>query len=1278
MAGLYGVVLLCLVLGGHMYGLAPAQWVTQYFFGEHLQLMGNTRPEMDKGDSRKMTAAEFFLSPLMGIPATFGIWTRWTSRGFRIGPRQDWYEAKQENGGPSGNLVSWKSMYEATAGVIALAWQCAPCGALMSKGTQYLNTHIVLAFGMDGGGTEEPEKSISEHLTESDTFSRVMQLINWAVMILQFFLLCAIEFDMFGKDPESMIRGAGICLLIIFFTTTYRVSAGLAEEFLNFDTQAVVAKQLTGLVESGAIEMVAASKPHSDSRYGASLFTLIHNGPSAAFACGAFGDVPEAETPDLNDAPGRVLLQLRELTFSQRKKVIRAARELLQLTWVLQREFPEEERTNIAAFMQKSQYYKKAKRCVKMVKEYDQDITDTMNELLGLNEALDSKTPCFKASQNKSFIVDDESQGGFMCPDLMALLLLREAVDVQVQALAASREATLQAQQVLSCEKESQLQKFGSWAQDKVKKMLEAETMKQLKEAADKQFLGATEHTIARSEGHARMKWTASTGCYAMYVPKWSEGDKYLCDPIDARTFLTVSGEVSVSAKLEVHYAVPEARGNAVVASHQAESDVTLARISCSSSPEIKRSDAARESALACSSSPGLQDEESFGFAKSTLTMSSIRVPEEEGKGVLTKFCGFCPCAREVIMNAAPIDLEYQLDKSWELESMGVAWKTTHVDSAKEGPDWQHDKDVAQEQVDACDGYAFVWSTMEDIQSDVTQVKKEEAPETCERLAALGECSVRSGRSVGTILRTPKSGRSSILPKLTRSSAKIAAVDDEDEENMRAPPKQNIVFSNAEAQENDTLLPNLLNLLSRVSSQKMEQKSKAIHQVNQAFPISTLYNLCEFKPQPTIRYRGPDSSPVFIPTEIEKAEDVVLDLEAQLENQSEASAEHISVLPVSKMLSHAPLQSSEAVDEKSRSDVESESEGMVLDTQMQENQPEARTAHNSELGTLVEEEFAEEQIDETCTQAEEDEFAASPGHVTETFEEEEEQPPLTIAISLTLLDVAGSAAREERAQEDIQERAGAEELQQRFENDPTERSRAPVEAAVAKEAAEDATQTQVQEIQQLKAMIKAVAETQAASEGEKEHLQALVEQQRKFIDWQAAELQKKEEEFKAALEIERLRAEGEQQRKLIEGHAVELQKMEQKLKAALERKLQNMEQELKVSLEREQVQRQAEAEQQHKLIEEQAMELQKKEEELKAASEVAEQQKACAYSVEPSAAEHKEPSAAEHNETVTVNQLEQELKKYKAEAALAKRQQLLLARSWRGVRPGHAQAQTQP
>merc|ERR1719265_603228 len=218
-----------------------------------------------------------------------------------------------------------------------------------------------------------------------------------------------------------------------------------------------------------------------------------------------------------------------------------------------------------------------------------------------------------------------------MCPDLMALLLLRESVDVQVQALAASREATFQAQQVLSCEKESQLQKFGSWAQDKVKKMLEAETMKRLKEAADKQFLGATEHTIARSEGHARMKWTASTGCYAMYVPKWSEGDKYLCDPIDARTFLTVSGEISVSAKLEVHYVVPEAHGNTVVASHQAESDVTLVRKSCSSSPEIKRSDADRqeeaacESALACSSC--CFDE----FAKSTLTMSSRRVPEEAG-----------------------------------------------------------------------------------------------------------------------------------------------------------------------------------------------------------------------------------------------------------------------------------------------------------------------------------------------------------------------------------------------------------------------------------------------------------------------------------------------------------------------------------------------------------------------------------------------------------------------------------------------------------------------
>jgi len=91
-------------------------------------------------------------------------------------------------------------------------------------------------------------------------------------------------------------------------------------------------------------------------------------------------------------------------------------------------------------------------------------------------------------------------------------------------------------------------------------------------------------------------------------------------------------------------------------------------------------------------------------------------------------------------MNVDPINLNYQSEsKSWEIDAVGISWRTHIIEKTGEGPPWQDQSDVVREKVDACEGHALQWTCITDWSSNVQEISKEEAKEALLRIAAVSE-----------------------------------------------------------------------------------------------------------------------------------------------------------------------------------------------------------------------------------------------------------------------------------------------------------------------------------------------------------------------------------------------------------------------------------------------------------------------------------------------------------------------------------------------------------
>jgi len=224
---------------------------------------------------------------------------------------------------------------------------------------------------------------------------------------------------------------------------------------------------------------------------------------------------------------------------------------------------------------------------------------------------------------------------------------------------------------------------------------------------------------------------------------------------------------------------------------------------------------------------------------------------------------------------------------------------------------------------------------------------------------------------------------------------------------------------------------------------------------------------------------------------------------------------------------------------------------MVLGLRMQfKNQAEARAAHSSELDALKSQlEEMETKLEESRSEAKaakdntknvEEKLEALRGRFAETWAAKEDSERSLVSIR-SELEAAVSAAAEERARQGSavaalqathtqelarlrDELVGNQQAQQRLEADLRQRSLALAEAAAARKAAEKALEThsgETGDVRQLKVEIETATRSKTAAETEARQLRAELEDKsmelaRKEAEW-TIEVKKKEDQLQDAL-----------------------------------------------------------------------------------------------------------------------------------------------------------------
>mmetsp|Transcript_38408 Transcript_38408/g.86375 ORF Transcript_38408/g.86375 Transcript_38408/m.86375 type:complete len:1573 (+) Transcript_38408:1-4719(+) len=313
-------VIILAVFSGSFYGLAPARWAILTLFGKdfHLSQFGGQDTTMQRApavasESGKAHGWSRVMRPIMGLPVSLGVWTTWTSTGFQIGRRQDWYQpvetgegGNEEEVGES-DLVNWKCMYASTAKQISLAWLPLPyVGGIMSKGVLYLNENVVFAFGKDGGGTKGEPEPIQHHLQEDRPTG--LHALHWATYTAQFLIVLLINFDFFGMKRSQRLVTLAVCIVVVIAFAVLRVVLDTIEMLLVF---------------------VQADK-------------LLH----AVADVVAHGDVEEVAT-HAKEGGGRD--PLKGLNHEERARVAQACSDLLELQWIQDRVLPGAQRNHLTS-----------------------------------------------------------------------------------------------------------------------------------------------------------------------------------------------------------------------------------------------------------------------------------------------------------------------------------------------------------------------------------------------------------------------------------------------------------------------------------------------------------------------------------------------------------------------------------------------------------------------------------------------------------------------------------------------------------------------------------------------------------------------------------------------------------------------------------------------------------------------------------------------------------------------------------------------------------------
>ncbi|CAE8714648.1 unnamed protein product [Polarella glacialis] len=397
LAGIVAVI----VIGGFVYrmqGLLPARWAVAVCFSRELSLARfGLGPALlgDKGVGREigteprpgggLTAVtrrhetlavdaptadgllKTLLRPLLGVAVSLGFWNRWSTAGFQIGRRQDWYQPQvaaleeaeatqtqtegrfgssscaagfaQQPAAPdhaaSADLVSWKSMFRATIHSISLAWLLFPCGALPARACIYLNESVVFAVGDDGGGSADETDLLSHHFLEDSNPGA--HILHWAAASAQLVvILCLLLLDYMGLRHEGRLVVCGGLLAAGLVLSVVRASLGLSLQLLAFDKRRALIRACQELVEAGMLaRLVEERSRRSPLKTMAGATWLQREG---------FDD--QGETSDGLRASGKNRLYGRGGEFDggdllagfsgegEAEVVVKACTELLELDWV--------------------------------------------------------------------------------------------------------------------------------------------------------------------------------------------------------------------------------------------------------------------------------------------------------------------------------------------------------------------------------------------------------------------------------------------------------------------------------------------------------------------------------------------------------------------------------------------------------------------------------------------------------------------------------------------------------------------------------------------------------------------------------------------------------------------------------------------------------------------------------------------------------------------------------------------------------------------------------
>eukprot|EP00928_Gymnodinium_smaydae_P041109 TRINITY_DN27832_c0_g1_i1.p1 TRINITY_DN27832_c0_g1~~TRINITY_DN27832_c0_g1_i1.p1 ORF type:complete len:1967 (+),score=278.24 TRINITY_DN27832_c0_g1_i1:551-5902(+) len=164
-------------------------------------------------------------------------------------------EGYKPSDGNLADYVSRKGLCDASSSGLTLAFLFFPVfGGMIAKAMQYLNEHVVFAFGrVDASFAPASETKLSKNFSEG--YPGYIQFLRWASCAAELVVLVLIQFDLLGTSPQSRLFGLSSCWLAVTAALCLRVILDMCCDLWTFHH----AQRLLNL----AIDLIERSVPEA-------------------------------------------------------------------------------------------------------------------------------------------------------------------------------------------------------------------------------------------------------------------------------------------------------------------------------------------------------------------------------------------------------------------------------------------------------------------------------------------------------------------------------------------------------------------------------------------------------------------------------------------------------------------------------------------------------------------------------------------------------------------------------------------------------------------------------------------------------------------------------------------------------------------------------------------------------------------------------------------------------------------------------------------------------